>query len=366
MNTLQFGGAEKQTIDLVNRLDRSKIEINLCYLLREAPLKDTINKNQISGLHCLDKKNKLDFNVFRRLKKIIKENKPDVVICVDLYPGLYAHVARAFSKSKFNIIQIVHSTITLNFYDEFVTHLLYRQLLNRSNKVIFVCKNQMDYWKSHYGIRPEICQYIYNGIDTDYFKNGNSLRDNLKIRSSLGIKESDICLCTCASLRAEKRHVDLIDAAKILIKKGHSIKLLLVGDGVERKNIEMHAKRLDVVNTLVITGFQKDVRPYILASDVVIMPSSAVETFSIAILEAMALGKPIVSSNIGGASEQVSDGVNGFLFPAGNINALAEKIKFIIEKNLFQSMGRESRSLVVEKFTSQQMVENYQKLLLSL
>jgi Glycosyltransferase len=224
----------------------------------------------------------------------------------------------------------------------------------------------MDYWKSHYGIRPEICQYIYNGIDTDYFKNGNSLRDNLKIRSSLGIKESDICLCTCASLRAEKRHVDLIDAAKILIKKGHSIKLLLVGDGVERKNIEMHAKRLDVVNTLVITGFQKDVRPYILASDVVIMPSSAVETFSIAILEAMALGKPIVSSNIGGASEQVSDGVNGFLFPAGNINALAEKIKFIIEKNLFQSMGRESRSLVVEKFTSQQMVENYQKLLLSL
>jgi glycosyltransferase involved in cell wall biosynthesis len=158
--------------------------------------------------------------------------------------------------------------------------------------------------------------------------------------------------------------MDLVDAAKMLIEKGHSIKLLLVGDGVERKKIEEHAKHCNMVNNLIITGFQQDVRPYILASDIVIMPSVA-ETFSIAILEAMALGKPIVSSNIGGASEQVIDGENGYLFPAGNINALAAKIEIIIEKNLFQSMGKKSRSLVVAKFTSQQMVANYKKLLVS-
>jgi len=362
ISTLQFGGAEKQTIDLVNHLDSSKIKINLCYLLRDAPLKDTINENQISGLHCLDKKSKIDFSVFRRLRKIIKLTQPDVVVCVDPYPGLYAHMARTFSKRTFNIIQIVHSTIMPNLYDEFVTRILYRHILNRSNKVVFVCKNQMDYWISHFGISPAICQFIYNGIDTDYFNDCDLAPASLRLRSTLGIKQSDICLCISASFRPEKRHVDLIEAAKMLIEKGHSVKLLLVGDGLTRKSIEMHAKQCNMVNNLIITGFQQDVRPYILASDIVVMPSVAVETFSIAILEAMSLGKAIVASDIGGASEQIMDGENGFLFPAGNINALAEKIEIIIEKNLFQSMGKKSRSLVVEKFTTQQMVENYQRL----
>lgn len=366
ISSLMYGGAEKQTIDLINHLDRSKIESYLCYLEREAPLKDTIHKNQISGIYCFDKKHKIDFGVLRRLLEVIKNSKPEMVICVNPYTALYAHMASAFSKNDFRIIPIVHTTIMPDLYNEFITRLLYRPLLNRSNKVIFVCKNQMDYWKRHFGIRPEICEYIYNGIDTDYFNDVHVVKDNLQIRSSLGIKHSNVCLCTCASLRPEKRHVDLVDAAKLLFEKGYSLKLLFVGDGEERKSIEAHAKQRDMVDNVIITGFQRDVRPYIMASDIVVMPAVAVETFSIAILEAMAMGKPVVSSNIGGASEQVIDGVNGFLFPAGDIKALAEKIGIIIDKKIFRAMGEKSRSLVVGKFTSRQMVENYQNFLASL
>ena len=361
ISTLKFGGAEKQTIDLINHLDTSRIETTLCYLEREEYLKEELISTQVSRLHCLEKKNKIDFGVLKKLQEVISEIKPEIIISVDPYPGLYAHMARFFSPNHFRIIQIVHSTISPNLYYDIIIRLLYRHLINRSDNVVFVCKNQMDYWINHYGIRPQICRYVFNGIDTDHFTDVHSSMNVSQIRQSLGFNQSDILLCMCASFRPEKRHVDLIDAGRLLIDKGYQVRLLLVGDGVERKHIERHMQKTGMATSVAITGFQRDVRPYIAASDVVVMPST--ETFSIAILEAMAMGKPIIASNIGGASEQVLDGLNGFLFPAGDIEALADKLEIMIERKLFRAMGERSRSLVVDRFTSRQMVDHYQELL---
>ena len=106
-------------------------------------------------------------------------------------------------------------------------------------------------------------------------------------------------------------------------------------------------------------------RPSTAGSDLFVIASSS-ETFSIAILEAMALGKAIVSSNIGGASEQIVDGLNGFLYPPGDVDALAKCLEKIIITKSGSAMGKRSFELVRKQFTVEHMVEQYETLFNSL
>ena len=111
------------------------------------------------------------------------------------------------------------------------------------------------------------------------------------------------------------------------------------------------------------TGFVEDVRPYLKAADIAVLPSNAVETFSNAILEAMAMGKPIVASDIGGAAEQVSHGVNGLLFEPGNVEELASCIAGMCDPDRRLAAGRASRRIAVERFGLDRMVESYRQIL---
>lgn len=362
ISSLRFGGAEKQTIELINHLDTNKFEIFLCYIKNEDDLKNDLNMDQLSGLFCLDKKKRFEINVLLKLKKIIKQIQPETVVCVNLYPAFYIHLSHIIFRTNFRIIQVAHSTMMSNLYTDIIVRVLYKRLLNRSEQVVFVCKNQMNYWIKKYGIKKNLCQYIYNGVNTDYFNFFPSLKEKNQIRERLNIRKPDIVICICAALRSEKRHVDLIDAGKILIGKGLPIKILIVGDGPERENIKKHIKQLGMEKNVTITGFQHDVRPYVAISDIVTL-ASVVETFSMAILEAMAIGKAIVAPDIGGASEQVIHGVNGFIFPAGDTQALAKHLSVIITENLFIEMGKKSRDMVCEFFTLEKMVEGYQDVL---
>ena len=98
---------------------------------------------------------------------------------------------------------------------------------------------------------------------------------------------------------------------------GVPAKVLIIGDGPRRGEIERQIAELQLTGHAVIAGHRNDVRPYIACCDVMTLTSHVVETFSIAALESMALGKPMVLTRIGGAEEQVRHGTNGFLYERG-------------------------------------------------
>ncbi len=363
ISSLKFGGAEKQTVDLVNHLDRSRIAITLCYFVRGQDLMAEVRLENLEGVHCLEKKMKFDIRALKRLREIVASTQPETVVCVNLYPSLYAHLVRLSNASRFKIIQIMHTTIMRSRFEHHLTRFLYAPLANRCEKVVFVCKKQMEYWCEHFGISQRKSSYVYNGIDTGRFADRLTPAEKEGIRRRYGIDSKDLVICICAALRPEKRHVDLIDAGRILVGKGLPVKILVVGGGGERDAIERHVYATGMAEHMVMTGFQADVRPFVAASDIFVIASSSVETFSIAILEAMAMGKAIVAPNIGGVSEQVLDGENGFLFPAGDIAALADRIERIVVGGVALEMGRKSRMLVSERFTIEKMVDGYKEIL---
>ena len=101
------------------------------------------------------------------------------------------------------------------------------------------------------------------------------------------------------------------------------------------------------------------------ASDVVAL-CSVTETFSLSAIEAMALGRPVVHSDVGGASEMIVPGRNGFLFRVGDTQELAHKLAILADRAVSRRMGDNARALVVSRFSESAMVDQYERLLLEL
>jgi glycosyltransferase involved in cell wall biosynthesis len=108
------------------------------------------------------------------------------------------------------------------------------------------------------------------------------------------------------------------------------------------------------------------VRPFVAAADAVVLCSETVETFSLAALEAMALGKPVVLSEIGGAAEMIRPGENGFLFPVGDTGALVDRLARLVDHRERERMGSRARAKVQALFSETTMVDRYEQLLAEL
>ncbi len=359
ISSLSFGGAQKQTIALLNGLDPQEIRASVGYIIKRDDLLPEINRENIEGIYCFNKRHRLDIAVIKRVRKTLRDTKPDIVVCVDPYPLLIARLALMFSKSPCSVVNVIHMTKMRNSYIELAVRILYRTLINGVDQLIFVSHNQKEYWLDHFKIKNKNIHVIHNGIDLDYFSCTASNR--LTERSDLGVSDDEFLFCTCAVLRPEKQLTDLIHAAAILQKQGFPVKILIVGDGPERDKIVTCIKSYDLSSYVKMIGFRKDVRPYIALSDVFVLTSTS-ETFSMAILEAMALGKPIIASDTGGVKEQVQNNVNGLLYQPGDVNGLAESMKKMMNKKMIEKMGRHSLNKVTNDFSESKMVEKYASL----
>lgn len=363
LSSLCVGGAEKHTIELINRLDASKMDLYLGCIERREDLLPELNVGKLQGFFTFGKRTRVDIRVASRIIRTIRNIQPDKIVCVNLYPAFYIGLIR-FLK-KLHIVQIIHSTIMRNRYEDAIVRLLYRHLINRSDHVVFVARRQMHYWLRHYGIKTHISRYIHNGVDCDFFDGARFTGTGENLRHSLGIHENETVIGICATLRPEKRHSDLIDACGILVREGIALKIMMVGDGPERERIIRHVRARQMDGHVVMTGFQRDVRPFLAGTDILVVSSSSTEAFSMSVLEAMAMGKPIVASAIGGIPEQVWPGRNGFLFHPLDVQGLAHCLREVIVHYNIKQMGEQSRGIAKRYFGIQGMVRQYEELLLA-
>lgn len=141
-----------------------------------------------------------------------------------------------------------------------------------------------------------------------------------------------------AGFRHQKDHTTLIKAMSLL---SDDYKLLLVGDGVTRKETEQHVQQLGISSRVTFLGFRKDVRNLLSESDIFVL-SSNFEGCPISVIEAMALGLPVIGSEVEGLSEIVAD--TGLLFKAGDVKELADKIMMITQnENLYREISNKCK-----------------------
>jgi glycosyltransferase involved in cell wall biosynthesis len=301
---------------------------------------------------------KFDWQAVVALARYIERRAIDVVVCTNGYPLLYALVASRLAHRPVRLVEVFHTTGLRTPIKSRVRMLLNRIVFRQCALVVYVSQKQREYWRARW-LRARRDIVIHNGVDTDHFTDCYTSEQKAATRGEFGFGAGDYVIGICASLRVEKAHEDLLRALRRLRDDGLAAKVLILGDGPQRPMLEGLIKELRLEADAVISGYRADVRPYIASCDVMTLTSHVVETFSIAALESMSLGKPVVLTRIGGAEEQVTHGVNGLLFEPGDIDALVGNLRDLANVERRRRMGAAAAQSVRERFTLQRMVAKF-------
>lgn len=320
-DTLKFGGGERHTVGLACALQRRGHAVAVASLKDQDELAGALRSAGVALLHC-HSRGAIDRAALARLVDHLNQERPEVLVATSQYSLMYAVLARWMARHKPGLAFISHSMdVVRRSRRDRVRFIVYRRFYRLADCVVFVSALQQRFFAA-LGVRPRRSELIHSGLDLRHFDPARVAAEGAALRRQLGFADDELVIGLCAVFREEKRHVDLLHALARLRADGVPARALLVGDGPLRAQIEQCRNRLELGAAVVLAGFQQDVRPYIAACDVMTLTSHA-ETFPIATLEYMALGKPLVASDVGGLHEQVENGVNGVLYPAGDVAALA-------------------------------------------
>lgn len=355
LNSLNAGGAEKQVLSLLQHMDTSRFKLGLAYLRRHEQLLAQL-PSKLELVRCCDSRRYVDLTAVKRLADMIDEFQPSIVVCTNSWSLLNVTLSRVWARHAHRTIEVFHTTALHNVKQRLQMQ-LYRRLFEQCDSLVYVCENQRRYWNQQ-GIHARCERVIHNGIDVDYFVSDAHSRSD--VRRRLGFSDTDYVIGLCANLRPEKAHGDLLQVISRLRSSGIVAKGLLIGDGSQRAKIEEQMRQLGLNEHVAITGFVTDVRPYITACDVMTLMSHSIETFSIAALESMSLGKPMVMTNVGGADEQIDPGVNGFLFAPGDLETAAVHLNGLVDAKRRAQMGQTAAQLVRQRFSLDRMVRAYE------
>jgi glycosyltransferase involved in cell wall biosynthesis len=197
-------------------------------------------------------------------------------------------------------------------------------------------------------------QTVYNGVDPSAFP---SQPNHQKVRGELGIVSGPV-LVMIARLAEAKGHRFLLQALPNLIKAWPNLRCVFVGDGELREHLQRLAVELAVERSCCFLGVREDIADILAAADVVVLPSLS-EGFPFVLLEALAMGCPVVASRVNGIPELIEDHKTGFLVPARDSHALMVAIREVLSDPIAAvRMGAEGRALVRERFTVDRMVGN--------
>ena len=150
-----------------------------------------------------------------------------------------------------------------------------------------------------------------------------------KIRRNLGIADNTVLLGVFGRLSPEKGQHIMLQAFAKIAEKHSNIFLLIVGDGQERNNLEALATENNIKDKVIFAGYQRYMRDYYEATDIVVLPSLS-EGLPNVVLEAMCLGKPVVSTDVGGVREIIESGKNGWIVEPNNVEQLARKVSEVL------------------------------------
>lgn len=201
---------------------------------------------------------------------------------------------------------------------------------------------------------------IYNGVDVTRF---NGPRDN-GLRQELGIGDGGPVVGMIANIRPAKDHALLIRSTSQVVRRIPGMHLVLAGDAgpADIAGLERLAATFGVADRVHILGLRDDV-PAILRSLDLFALASKIEGLPVSIIEAMAAGRPVVASEVGGVRELVEDGTTGFLVPPGNEEAMSDAIiRLLSDKEKLACFGRSAQRRAIDLFSVEAMATAYQSL----
>ncbi len=314
---LQFGGAERLAVTISASLPRERFRSSVCALLgKEGPLVEDLRRHAIPH-HYLDagsgSKAMLAWNLFRLLRR----ERVDILQIHGAYTLLNCFLPAKLAGVK--IVYTEHARQTISILRS--ARLAARYFSRGTALVVCVSENLRSFFQEVLKVPAARLQVIHNGIDTRRFRN------NTPPFSGNGSHRVIGCI---ARLTQAKDHANLLKAFAIVAGRHKGVKLVLVGEGELREEIQRQIFELGLVGSVEMLGNRNDIPQLLSEMDIFVLPSRR-EGFPVSILEAMAAGRPVVATAVGGVAEVISSGVNGIMVPPEAPEALAASLLELLD-----------------------------------
>jgi glycosyltransferase involved in cell wall biosynthesis len=342
------GGAQEHLFGLVTRMDPSRYEVSVVSLSAGS----AVRKLQRAGVAVLLIDEPDDAIAVGALAAHLAEVRADVV---------HAHMYRAETVATRAVIALgeighrqpyVVSTVHSSRVRSEEDRQTLRDLTPHMDQLIAV--SRMIEKKIHdEGRTSAPVRLIYNGVDLSRYDHPDRCST---LPTEYGMEPGSRVVGVVARLEPEKGHPTLIAAWPQVLRAVPDAYLLIVGEGSRRETLEAQARDLRIAHRVVFTGRRDDVPAVTAALDVAVLPSYR-EAQGLSILEAMALSRPVVASNVGGIPEMITDGETGLLVPPHDADALATAIIRLLRDHPYADMlGRAGHDLVHDRFCIELMV----------
>ena len=311
------------------------------------PIIEKLAKEKIETL-CFQR------NLTYKLSKFIKKKKIDLVH-VNTKLATYGAFAGKLRKTK--VLWHIHEDLSEGIGNRFLIKIINKM----SDKIVVVSRKRAEPFISQGVTKIEM---IYNGVDLQEF---NSDINGEGVRKEFNIDASTPLLGIIATIELGKGHHTLIRSLKEIIKIIPNLRVLIVGKALPfskkyLKKIKVLIQNLKLSHAVRFTGSREDIPDIIQALDLLILPSLN-ESFGRVLIEAMALRKPVVATEVGGIPEVVEKDVTGLLVPPEDPGALAKAIIFLLKNPLKASeMGKKGRERVEKYFTLHRHVKRIEEI----
>jgi glycosyltransferase involved in cell wall biosynthesis len=356
LHSLNVGGAEVLAARVARRL-RGAFRFVFACLDEVGPLGEELRAEGFA-VHLLGRRAGLDWGCPLRLTRLLRAERVDVVHAHQYTPFFYGLAARLGGPRR-PILFTEHGRHQPD-YPRPKRMLANRLLLSRRDRVVGVGAAVRQALIANEGLPARRVEVLYNGIDVDAFAAGGA--DRAAVRRELGAGPGDLVLVQVARLDYLKDHATAVRTLARVAGAAPQARLWLVGDGPERPGVEARVREFGLGDRVQFLGTRKDVGRLLHAADVFLLTSVS-EGIPLTVIEAMAAGLPVVATDVGGLREVVADGATGLLAPAGDDDALAERIlRLAGDPEPRRRMGAAGRARAKALFDEPRMCADYSRL----
>jgi len=302
----------------------------------------------------LGKRRGIDLRLVWRLWRWLRNNKPQIVhthlFTADTWGRLVARLAG---------VPLVFSTVhSVNSWQGRVHRLVDRTLALFTTRLIACTAQVAEKLHNQDGIDARRIVTLANGVDLQRFADVTPV----DIERELGASGSGPWLAVLGRLEPVKGQAYLLECLALLRDQGIEFRCVLIGDGPERESLVEKVARLQLADRVYLAGFRDEVPAWLAAIDVLVMPSRW-EGLPMALLEAMALGKPVVAHAVGGVPDVVRDGQEGLLVPPHHPQQMMQALARLLgDAALRAQMGANALSRVRSHYSAEALARAYEKL----
>jgi glycosyltransferase involved in cell wall biosynthesis len=345
------GGAERHTTRLMLGLRERGDDVMLLTLAHEGEHAEELRAHGVP-VWCARMRGRGDIAGWQRASKAARAASPDIVVS----RSVSAHVVGQFLAWRAGAPHVLvdHGGAGLSLRPH--QQVLMRGVARYADRAVAVSETQIPALR-RLGVDPAAIRVIPNGISPE---DSRPSRPAAETRAELGLDDGDFVALLVGSLRPEKRVPAFVRAVARASQEDTRIKGLVAGSGSELVRVEEEAARAN--GAVQLLGRREDVPALLAAADVVCL-SSTTEALPLALLEAMAAGRAIVATRVGGIVDVVEDGTSGLLVPLGDEDAFASAlVELARDRPRAGAMGAAGRRIVLERFTLDRMISSYQAL----